>query len=94
MLCDVCGAGPLQVIGNPKRGNGTDMRVRYCVECNAQFMCPETTAYVNHNGLWVEKREWEERYAEQVREDTMTALRLKHNCEKLDALEMFEEGSY
>jgi hypothetical protein len=24
----------------------------------------------------------------------MTALRLKHNCEKLDALEMFEEGSY
>jgi transcriptional regulator NrdR family protein len=94
MQCPACGHDKLYVTGNKKEGDIIDLRVRICQECSFVVTTGEKILWVDVDGREVKLEEYKKLYAEEIQERKMTALRLKHNCEKLDALEMFEEGSY
>lgn len=50
MQCPVCGSEELRVIGNPKRGLKSDVRVRRCTECGMEFVTVETAPYLKLSG--------------------------------------------
>lgn len=94
MQCPACGNEEMRVTGNPKRGDVIDLRERKCTECSFVVTTGEKIIWVDVDGLDVKLEDYKKLYAAEIQQRKMEALRLKQSSGGLDALEMFEEGSY